>query len=155
MIDSVATDHTRRNLLLALGAGSVGAAALAGPTLNLAASAAGGSTPGWWERLFTSLAEGSAEEWSAIRGQTFAIEGEKGTVPILLSDVKLLPSKGVRPREVSRQRAFALVFHAAPGSAPAGERAYRMTHASYPPLDIYLDPARKLAKGVRLTAVFN
>jgi hypothetical protein len=155
MIDSVATDHTRRNLLLALGAGSVGAAALAGPSLNLAASATGGSTAGWWERLFVSLAEGSADEWNAIRGQLFSVEGERGTVPILLSEVKLLASKGVRPREVSRQRAFTLVFHAAPGSAPAGERTYRLTHPSYPALDIYLDPARKLAKGVRLTAVFN
>jgi hypothetical protein len=56
---------------------------------------------------------------------------------------------------VSRQQAFLLVFHAAPKTAPAGQRAYRLTHPSYPPLDIYLDPARVLPRGVRFTAVFN
>jgi hypothetical protein len=155
MKNTVATDHTRRNLLVALGVGSVGAAALAGPTLNLAASSTGGSQAGWWERLFVSLAEGSVEEWSAIRGQVFSVEGENGTVPVLLSEVKLLPSKGTRPPEVSRQQAFSLVFLAAPGKAPGGDSTYRLTHASYPPLDIYIDPARRLPKGVRLTAVFN
>jgi hypothetical protein len=85
----------------------------------------------------------------------FSIEGEQGTVSILLSEVKLLPSKGKRPPEVSRQQAFLLVFHAAPKTAPAGQRAYRLTHPSYPPLDIYLDPARVLPRGVRFTAVFN
>ena len=154
MNDRVATDHTRRNLLLALGAGSVGAAALAGPSLNLAASAAS-SGPGWWERLFTSLAHGSVEEWAAIRGQVFSMEAENGTVPVLLAEVNLLPTKGVRPPEVSRQRAFSLVFLAAPTRAPAGERTYRLTHPSYPPLDIYIDPARRLPRGVRLGAVFN
>jgi hypothetical protein len=155
MTDTVATDHTRRNLVLALGAGSVGAAALAGPTLNLAASATGGGVPDWWARLFVSLAEGSVDEWAAIRGQVFSIDGEKGTQLILLSDVKLLPSKGVRPAQVSRQRAFALVFNAAPGSPLAGERAYRLRHPSYPPLDVYMDPARTTPRSIRLTAIFN
>ena len=155
MKDSVATDHTRRNLVLALGAGSVGAAALAGPTLNLAVSTASGAAPGWWKRLFVSLAEGSADEWSAIRGQKFSVEGEGGTQQIVLSDVSLLPSKGVRPRRVSRQRAFALVFNAPAGSTLAGERTYRLRHPSFPPLDVYMDPARAVAQGVRLTAIFN
>jgi hypothetical protein len=155
MKNSVVTDHTRRNLVLALGAGSVGAAALAGPTLNLAVSSAGSGAPGWWKRLFVSLAEGSADEWSAIRGQLFSLEGENGSVPVTLTEVKLLPSKGARPREVSRQRAFALVFNAPAGSAVGGDRAYRLRHRSYPPLDIYMDPARKMAQGIRLSAVFN
>lgn len=155
MKDSVATDHSRRNLVLAIGAGSVGAAALANPALNLATSAKGGPASNWWNRLFVSLAQGSAEEWSAIRGQVFSVMGEKGKVQLMLSEVKLLTSKGVRPREVTRQRAFALVFLAPPNTAPEGQRSYRLTHATYPPLDVYLDPANRLAKGVRLTAVFN
>ena len=154
MNDTAGTDRTRRNLLLALGAGGVGAAALAGPTLDLAATATG-SGPSWWERLFVSLAHGSADEWAAIRGQVFAIDGEHGSVPALLSEVNLLPSKGVRPPEVSRQRAFSVVFLAAPDRAPAGERTYRITHASFPPLDIHLNPAHRLPRGVRLSAVFN
>ena len=155
MKDSVATDHTRRNLMLALGAGSFGAAALAGPTLNLAAAAGGGTPLDWWKRLFVSLAQGSVDEWTAIRGQVFSIAGENGPVAATLSAVKLLPSKGRRPAGVSRQRAFALVFLAAPNAAVAGERTYRVTHPSYPPLEIYMDPANRLAKNVRLTAVFN
>jgi hypothetical protein len=156
MNQAAAPDALRRNLLLALGAGSVGAAALASPVLNLAASAPGDANAlGWWERMFHSLAHGSAEEWAAIRGQVFAIEGEHGSVPVLLSEVALLPSKGVRPREVSRQRAFSLTFLAAPDRAPAGDRTYRLTHASFPALDIHLSPARRLPRGVRLSAVFN
>ena len=155
MAAQAATDRTRRNLLLALGGGSVGAAALASPALNLALPAAGADGPGWWERLFVSLATGSADEWRAIVGQVFSVEAESGAVPVLLREVALLASGGVRPPEVSRQRAFSLVFLAAPDRAPAGQRTYRLTHPSYPPLDVHLEPAHRLAKGVRLTAVFN
>lgn len=156
MNDTAAADHGRRNLLLALGAGSVGAAALAGPVLNLAAPAPGrAGSLSWWERMFVSLAHGSADEWAAIRGQAFTMEGENGAVPVLLAEVNLLPSKGVRPPEVSRQRAFSVVFLAAPNRAPAGERTYRLTHPSFPPLDIFINPAHRLPRGVRLSAVFN
>jgi hypothetical protein len=154
MDDTAGTDRMRRNLLLALGAGGVGAAALAGPTLDLAATATG-SGPGWWERMFLSLAHGSADEWAAVKGQVFAVEGENGTVPVYLAEVNLLPSKGTRPPDVSRQRAFSLVFLAGPDRAPAGERTYRLTHASFPPLDIHINPAHRLPRGVRLSAVFN
>jgi hypothetical protein len=156
MNDRTAANHSRRNLLLALGAGGVGAAALASPALQLGFTAAGsGSGSGWWERMFFSLQNGSVAEWSSVVGQAFTVEGENGTVPLMLSQVKLLPSKGSRPPECRRRHAFSLLFLAAPGTAPAGDRIYRVTHASYPPLDIFFGAATVLPRGVRLLAVFN
>lgn len=150
------TDHGRRNVLLALGAGSIGAAAVGAPALQLGLTAATGSGDlGWWDRMFFSLQTGSATEWQSVLGQVFTLAGEKGAVPVLLSEVKLFPSKGVRPASCSRKQAFSITFLAAPDKAPAGNRTYRLTHPKYPPLDIFVSAANMLPKGARLAAVFN
>ncbi len=152
MIKRAAT--SRRNLLLALGAGGVGAVALASPVLNLAQPSGGGAAGSWWDPLFTSLRDGSVADWSDVVGQIFSLEGESGTIQARLAEVKLLPSKGQRPPEC-RSHAFSLVFQAALAGAPVGDAIYRLTHASYPPLEVYFSPAVQLKSGARLLAVFN
>jgi hypothetical protein len=156
MIEHTATNHTRRNLLLALGAGSVGAAAFGAPALQLSLAATHtGTDLNWWDRMFFSLQNGSVAEWSSVIGQVFSVEGEKGKTQLLLSEVKLLPSKGTRPAECGRNQAFSLLFLAAPNTAPSGDRTYSVTHPAYPALDVYLSAATVLPRGVRLLAVFN
>ena len=151
-----ATDNTRRNLLLALGAGSIGAAAVAAPKLRLNLKKKGShGVFGWWERLFISLEHGSVTEWSEVVGQTFTIEGENGPVAAKLAELKLLPSTGTRPASCSRKQAFALSFETAAGQTPAGDRAYRVLHKSFPPLNIFVGAPSQAAKGMKLLAVFN
>jgi hypothetical protein len=105
--------------------------------------------------MFLSLKNGSNQEWASVIGQVFTIEGESGKVPVLLGGVNLLPSKGARPRECTRSQAFALVFQAAPERAPAGDRTYKVTHPTFPALDIYLSAPIRLRRGVHFQAVFN
>ena len=156
MIEQTATNHTRRNLLVALGAGSVGAAAFGAPALQLSLAATQtGTELTWWDRMFFSLQNGSVAEWSSVIGQVFSVEGEKGKTQLLLSEVKLLPSKGVRPANCARTQAFSLLFLGAPNAAPTGDRTYSITHPTYPALDVYFSPATVLPRGVRLLAVFN
>ncbi|HEY0149520.1 MAG TPA: hypothetical protein VGB70_11030 [Allosphingosinicella sp.] len=151
-----ATDKTRRNLLLALGVGSIGAAAAAAPLLKLnLAKKSGKKNLSWWVRTFSSLEHGGVSEWQNVVGQTFSIEGEHGPVRATLSGVKLLSSKGARPASVGRKQAFALQFQTAVGQAPAGDRTYRVTHSAFPPLDMFLDAPTAMARGMKLTAVFN
>jgi hypothetical protein len=149
------TDHGRRNLLLALGAGSVGAAAIG-------ASMPVGLTPvigigefDWWDRMFFSLETGDAAEWQSVVGDVFTLDGENGSVPVRLDEVSLFPSEGARPRECSRSQAFALNFLVSVGNAPVGNRTYRLTHPTYPPLDIFIGAATVLPQGAQLAAVFN
>lgn len=145
---------SRRNLLIGLGVGAAGAAAVASPVMHL--SLAAPSQPlSWWDRLFFSLQNGGTEEWKSVIGQVFSIEGENGTIPVLLGGVKLLLSKGARPSECTRTQAFALVFYAAPERAPAGDRTYKVTHHTHPALDMFLSPAIRYPRGVHFHAVFN
>ena len=151
-----ATDNMRRNLLLALGAGSIGAAAVAAPKLGLNLKKGGSKHVfSWWERLFVSLEHGSVSEWRGVVGQTFTIEGENGPVAAKLAELKLLPSAGSRPASCGRKQAFALSFETAAGQTPAGDRAYRVLHKSFPPLNIFVGAPSEAAKGMKLLAVFN
>jgi hypothetical protein len=156
MIEIQAQGHTRRNLIIGLGVGAAGAAAAAYPTLNLSLTSSNSTpTPSWWDRMFLSLQNGGTQEWSSVIGQIFSIESENGAIPVLLGAVKLLPSKGTRPIECSRTRAFMLVFYAALDRAPTGDRTYKVTHHLHPPLDVFLSPAIRFPRGVQFQAVFN
>jgi hypothetical protein len=155
-MNHAATDHGRRKLLMALGAGGLSAAAVASPALQLAALPAGGAGDStWWNRMFFSLRNGGAGEWSSVVGQVFSIESEIGSVPTLLGGVKPFRSPGLRPGECSRAKAFGVWFNTAPDRAPEGDRTYRLTHPTYPPLDIFLSAGVKMPRGVRFEAVFN
>jgi hypothetical protein len=156
MNNEQADGHTRRNLIIGLGAGAAGAAAVASPALNLNLQSSKASpASSWWDRMFLSLKNGGLDEWNSVIGQTFFIEGENGKIPAVLSSVSRLSSKGPRPMECTRTQAFALVFQVAPNRAPGGDRTYKVTHATYPALYVFLGPANKHPRRVHFEAVFN
>ena len=147
---------TRRNLLIGIGLGTIGAGALAAPALRLSWSAlASKRGASWWDRMFVSLRHGGLQDWSAIIGESFTVVGERGQSSLKLVAVKALKAAGRRPREVARSHAFAAVFEGERDRSPQGDRVYIFTHPAYPPLDIYMGEQVDLGGRVRLEAVFN
>jgi hypothetical protein len=145
---------SRRNLLLGLGAGSLAAAAVAAPALKLTLPASA-KTPSWWDRMFLSLRDGGVQEWSTLVGQSFVM-ATGGSLALKLIAVKPLPSKGLRPKSVSRSQGFVAVFEsAATGKIPTADKIYQLTHHAYSPLEIYMSPVGIVAKKAQFVAVFN
>ncbi len=145
---------SRRNLLLAGGGAVAAAGALAAaPFRDLVgeeARALIASQP--WARGMLSLADGSYEEWLAQVGSVFAAGGGYG---LRLAGVQPLASTGVRPRAVSRERAFLAVFDVTGGGSMAGDLIYTISHPQYGPLPIFLSASTNPNMRGRMLAVFN
>ena len=147
---------SRRNLLIGLGLGVVGAGALAAPSLRLSWSAvASRRGGGWWDRMFVSLRHGGVQDWSGVVGESFTVAGELGESSLKLVSVKALKASGRRPRHIARAHAFVVIFESSADGAPAGDRIYTLSHRSHPPLDIYMSERVDRPGKVRLEAVFN
>jgi hypothetical protein len=148
---------SRRNLLLGLGGGSVAAAAIAAPVLQLALAKGGtAKTASWWDRTFSSLRDGGVQEWSALVGESFSLAAPGGATALKLIAVKAMPSTGLRPKSVARAQAFRAVFEtAASARVPAGDRIYELTHRAHSPLQMYMSPSVLAGKKAQLVAIFN
>ncbi|HEX8225337.1 MAG TPA: hypothetical protein VF605_16100 [Allosphingosinicella sp.] len=147
----------RRMLLAGLGAGAVGVAAAAAPVLSLRmVDSRLGRAASWWDRTFLSLQSAGLAEWSAVAGETFALETAKGTHLLRIASVAAFPSSGRRPTSLGRSQAFSVAFEMVAGPPlPAVDSLYRLTHASYPALPIYMGKPFALGQKSRLIAVFN
>ena len=141
-----------RRKALAVGAGAVAAGAVAAPIFGLATKQSGGKTDllSWWPQQGPNLAVAGGNEWSAHVGKSFGLQTENGKGTARLLEVQPLPSRGDRPPEVSRESAFALVFSAPAGAAPAGDRIYKLTHESGREMAVYFSATAK-----NMLAVFN
>jgi hypothetical protein len=142
---------SRRNLLAGLAVGVAALGAVAAPALNRTWFARDGrGLSSWWGRQRRSLARAGMNEWSRQVGSDFVVQGESGAAALKLVEVKPMLSAGVRPPEVTRDRAFAATFDAG-SAAPAGDRIYAVRHDVYGDMQVYFSPA----SGSRMTAVFN
>lgn len=149
---------SRRRLLLAgLGAGAVGAAAVAAPVLTLRlAGGSSGRPASWWDRTFQSLHSAGLSEWSGVVGETFTLNSANGSHILRIAAVTAFPRSGSRPQALGRSQAFSVVFESMAGPPlPATDRLYQLVHRSYPPLPIYMGAPSAIAKKTRLIAVFN
>jgi hypothetical protein len=142
---------SRRNLLAGLGFGVAAAGALATPALQLSWTRKPEAKGDWWDRQVTSLSRAGMDEWSRHLGAEFALAG--GAVA-KLAEVRPLASSGPRPAGL-RDRAFALVFEAADGTLPAGDRILDVSHAEAGALKIYFSACSDTCGGRRLQAIFN
>jgi hypothetical protein len=147
----------RRMLLAGLGAGAVGAAAAAAPVLSLRlADGRLGRAASWWDRTFLSLQSAGLAEWTAVVGETFALATARGHHRLRIAAVAAFPRSGRRPASLARSQAFSVTFETVAGPPlPAVDSLYQLTHASYPPLPIYLGLPVTLGAKSRLIAVFN
>lgn len=147
----------RRMLLAGLGAGAVGAAAAAAPALGLRFADPGlGRAASWWDRTFLSLQSAGLAEWTGVVGETFTLATAKGNHLLRIAAVTPFASTGRRPSSLGRSQAFSVTFEAMAGPAlPALDSLYQLTHASYPPLPIYVGKPFTLGQKARVVAVFN
>ena len=145
---------SRRNLLLVLGGAVAAVGALAAaPFRNVVGQSTRALIAGQpWARGMLSLADGSYEEWLAQVGSVFAAGGGYG---IRLAGVRPLASTGIRPRGVSRARAFLAVFDVTGGGSMAGDLIYTVSHPQYGPLPIFLSASADPNMRGRMLAVFN
>jgi hypothetical protein len=147
---------SRRKLLAGLAVGGVAAGAIASPTLNLSWVQNGRKVAsGWWDRMFFSLARGGFNEWSGAVGTLFTLSGDAGSAALELVAVKPFDNKGRRPASLGRDRAFAAIFEAKDGLAPAGDATYAFKHAEHGSLDIFMTARAAAGAAARLEAVFN
>ena len=142
---------SRRNAL-AVGAGVVAAGAVAAPIFGLTVRPAATKTGllSWWPQQDVNLALAGNNEWSAFVGKDFAMVTEHGRGTARLLEVQALPSKGDRPRDVSRESAFALVFSAPTGALPIGDRIYKVTNSAGREMPVYFSATTR-----KMLAVFN
>ena len=147
-----ATSSISRRKALAVGVGAVAAGAVAAPIFGLATKPAAAKTDllSWWPQQGANLAVAGGNEWAAHVGKSFILQTERGKVGARLIEVQALPSRGDRPREVSRESAFALIFSPSAGAAPAGDRIYKLTHESGREMAVYFSATAR-----NMLAVFN
>lgn len=135
MIDT--SDFTRRKLIGLLGCGGAAAA--------LPAAAMAGTAPR------VPLEHGSADDWKRQVGSRFAVAGASAALAVVA--VKPYRGRGSRPGG-RRGSSFTVVFEAASGEAPAGDRIHMLRHESEGLVSLYLSPPSKTARP-RLEAVFG
>jgi hypothetical protein len=128
---------SRRNILVGLGAGAIGAA-------SGAASAAVAASP-----LTAGSARGEMAAWASRVGEHFAVAGG-GT--LRLSAVEPLCSGGPMP---GGRRCFAAIFEAAGGRIPDGDATYALASASVPATPLYLGARDDRRGRSRFVAAFN
>lgn len=144
---------SRRKLIASLAVGVAVLGAVAAPALNRTWFKKDGRGPrGWWNRQFTSLERSGFDEWSRQIGSEFQARTEGGTAALKLVAVNPLNSKGARPDDVTRDRAFVAVFDAGSANLPAGDRMYAVNSTSGD-MNIFFGPANP--KTAHIDAVFN
>jgi hypothetical protein len=127
--------------------GATGASALTG-----AASRPAGSAASFWDRQYWTLESAGVQEWLRNVGSNFTIVADNGrNVAMKLGTVLPFPNRGSRPAQLGRASAFHTLFDPADRKAVKGNRIYRVRHARYGDMNIFL---ARTAKG-RLEAVFN
>lgn len=137
-------------------AGAAGLTMLFGATgaraFTIGASRQAGSTPGLWDRPYWTLESAGVREWLRNVGSSFTLVTDNGrNVAMTLGAVLPFPNRGSRPSQLGRASAFDALFDPADRSAVEGNRIYRVRHARYGNMSIFLT---RTAKG-RLEAVFN
>lgn len=137
-------------------AGAAGLTVLVGTArasaLTVAASKPAGSAPNLWDRQFWTLESAGVQEWRRNVGSNFTVVADNGrNVTMKLGAVLPFPTRGSRPAQLGRASAFDTLFDPADRNAVKGNRIYRVRHARYGDMNIFLT---RTAKG-RLEAVFN
>jgi hypothetical protein len=137
-------------------AGAAGLTVLVGATgaraLAIGASRPAGSAASLWDRQYWTLESAGVQEWLRNVGSNFTIVADNGrNVPMTLGAVLPFPNHGSRPSQLGRASAFDALFDPADRNAVKGNRIYRVRHARYGNMSIFLT---RTAKG-RLEAVFN
>lgn len=144
---------SRRKLVASMAVGIAALGAVAAPALNRTWFKSDARGPrGWWNRQFTSLERGGFDEWTRQVGSEFQAKTESGTAALKLVAVNPLNSKGARPDDVTRDRAFVAVFDAGSANLPAGDRMYAVNGAAGD-LNVFFGPANP--KTAHIDAVFN
>jgi hypothetical protein len=85
-----------------------------------------------------------------LLGERFRLVAEEGTLDLKLVEV----SANERLRRDNRRAPFALLFHAT-GSEPVPQRIYRIEHAGFGAMEIFLVPVKRDDTGFYLEAIFN
>jgi hypothetical protein len=137
---------------LAVGAGGIGAAAMAGLGREImpAMDSASGS---WWLGSPVALGSAAMSAWSERIGSEFKLEGAGGGASFKLAEVRPLSSPGVRPGNVARKRGFLVVFEGA--QQLPGDAIYSARHADGA-FDVFVSAAISDDRAAaRLHAVFN
>ena len=141
---------SRRNILIGLGGAAI-AAVVAAPMWQPSASQRARRllSSNAFTRRFISLAHAEQAEWTAQVGSVFTIEGG---YRMRLAGVEPLNSKGDRPADVTRERAFVAVFDVLGGMTMPGNLIYSVRHGQYGQMPIFLTVASDTG---RMLAVFN
>lgn len=136
-------------------AGAAGLTVLVGAgasALTVAAARPAGAAASLWDRQFWTLESAGVQEWLRNVGSNFTIVADNGrNVTMKLGAVLPFPNRGSRPAQLGRTSAFHTLFDPADRNAVKGNRIYRVRHARYGDMSIFL---ARTAKG-RLEAVFN
>ena len=136
---------SRRNLLAGLGAsGVVAAYALTRPSAPAVAPAKAAAQG-------RALATGEIDRWRQLVGTEFRAAGLR----LNFAGVRPLTSIGERPANVTRSRAFLVVFDVLGGQQMPGDLIYAMSAPGYGPLDIFLTSGATSEFPNRMHAVFN
>ncbi len=143
---------SRRSVVIGAAGLAVVVGAVGPRALTLATPPSAESASGLWTREFSTLEGAGLEEWMREVGSTFTVVAENGrTVAMKLGAVQAFPTRGARPSKLGRAGAFDALFDPADRNAVKGNRIYRVRHARYGEMNIFLT---RTVKG-RLEAVFN
>jgi hypothetical protein len=146
---------SRRQMLAAAAVGAVAVGAAAAPMLSLSWLRRDDRRfNSWWSRQSLALERSGIEEWTRQVGTGFLLVAEAGPLPAKLVSVKAFPSSGRRPRDVTRNRAFAAVFDV-DGTLPAGNRIYSLRHPQFGAMDVFFSAPGGIGTATRIEAVFN
>ncbi|MDB5670184.1 MAG: hypothetical protein JWO25_1143 [Alphaproteobacteria bacterium] len=147
---------SRRSILagLVVGAGTVGAVAVAALNRGVIAPRLDGSEGSWWTRRAVALENAGLNDWTSQIGADFDIGTPEAGGTFKLVKVEPFLSPGIRPVDVSRDRAFMVAFEGSGEIRPEGDRIYQVKHMAGT-LDIYFSAADTSLPTPRLQAVFN
>jgi hypothetical protein len=141
---------SRRRAMYVIGGGAVVAGGIAPILGQLANKNNTTSTSSLWAKPATDLAHAGMSQWQAMIGSSFTIVHEKGTATVRLQAVDALPSSGIRPPDVTRDKAFAVKFAKPSKDVPAGDRVYTVKQSTSLDQQILFAPV-----AAYLMAVFN
>ena len=97
------------------------------------------------------MATGEMDHWAGKVGTEFTSAGFR----LRLAGVQAFASPGVRPADVTRDRAFLAVFDVLSGGQMPGDLIYALASAGIAPLDVFVNSSVSREYPNRMSAVFN
>jgi hypothetical protein len=141
-VSSSAFTLTRRNLLVALGAGMIADSASAAPA----------ALPARRRRPAREMGLAGMEDWAAFIGERFGLGAGVGAG---LRLVAVQPASSGGATSAADRRPFTMLFEATGTAAPEGDCVYRLSHPAMASLPVFLGPRVSSLGKARFVAEFG